>query len=108
MTFVQGKEHAGRLVAVKDGAGVRGAVPQQIRLEKGAEHENIDIMFRPDRVYQNPYVVVKADGKPIFSKKNMIMAPGEMANITLTAKHLALCEDAQCIEVSISMEKPVL
>ncbi|MBQ7455610.1 MAG: FAD-dependent oxidoreductase, partial [Clostridia bacterium] len=106
--FVQGKAHAGRLVPVRDGAGVRGVVPQQIRLEKGAEHANIDLMFRPDRVYQNPYVVVKADGKPIFAQKKMIMAPGEMANITLKQKELAACEDAQAIEVSIAMEKPEL
>lgn len=106
--FVQGKDHAGRLVAVKDGAGARGVVPQQIRLEKGAEHAPIDLMFRPDRVYQNPYVVVTADGKPIFSQKKMVMAPGEMANITLNAKQLAACEDAQCIEVSVSLEKPAM
>ena len=106
--FVQGKQANGRVIPVKDGAGVRGAVPQQIRLEKGAEHENVDVMFRPDRVYQNPYVVVKADGKAIFSQKKMIMAPGEMANITLNAKQLAACEDAEAIEISISMEKPVL
>ena len=65
-------------------------------------------MFRPDRVYQNPYVVVKADGKAIFSQKKMIMAPGEMANITLNAEQLAACEDAEAIEISISVEKPVL
>jgi hypothetical protein len=38
----------------------------------------------------------------------MVMAPGEMANITPNAKQLAACEDAQCIEVSISMEKPAM
>ena len=70
--YVQGKEHTGRLIAVKDGAGVRGAVPQQIRLEKGAEHAPIDIMFRPDRVYQNQYIVVNADGKAVFAQKKMI------------------------------------
>ena len=106
--YVQGKAHAGRLIPVRDGAGVRGAVPQQIRLEKGAEHAGVDIMFRPDRVYQNPYVVVTADGKPVFSQKKMIMAPGEMANITLNAKQLAACEDAQEIVVGISMEKPAV
>ena len=72
----------------------------------GADHENVDIMFRPDRVYQNPYVVVTADGKPIFSQKKMIMAPGEMANITLNAKQLAACEDAKEIVVSVQLEKP--
>ncbi len=106
--YVQGKTREGRLIPVKDGAGVRGAVPQQIRLEKGAQHAGVDIMFRPDRVYQNPYVVVTADGKPVFSQKKMIMAPGEMANITLNEKQLAACEDAAEIVVSISMEKPQL
>lgn len=104
--YVQGKAHAGRLIAVKDGAGVRGAVPQQIRLEKGAEHASIDVMFRPDRVYQNHYIVVKADGKAVFAQKKMICTPGEMADITLNAKQLAACEDAQALEVSISPEKP--
>ena len=106
--FVQGKAREGRLIPVRDGAGVRGAVPQQIRLDKGAEHAGVDIMFRPDRVYQNPYVVVTADGKPVFSQKKMIMAPGEMANITLNARQLAACEDAQVIEVAISQEKPAM
>lgn len=104
--YVQGVAHTGRVIAVKDGAGVRGAVPQTIRLEKGAEHENIDIMFRPDRVYQNSYIVVKADGKPVYSLKKMVCTPGEMADITLKAKELAACEDASVIEVSISAEKP--
>ena len=106
--YVQGKAREGRLIPVRDGAGVRGAVPQQIRMEKGAEHDGVDIMFRPDRVYQNPYVVVTADGKPVFSQKKMIMAPGEMANITLNAKQLEACEDAQEITVSISLEKPAV
>lgn len=104
--YVQGKARAGRLIAVKDGAGVRGAVPQQIRLEKGAEHAGIDVMFRPDRVYQNHYIVVKADGKAVFAQKKMICTPGEMADITLNAKQLAACEDAQVLEVSISPDKP--
>ena len=104
--YVQGKEHTGRLIAVKDGAGVRGAVPQQIRLEKGAEHAPIDIMFRPDRVYQNQYIVVEADGKAVFAQKKMICTPGEMADITLNAKQLAACEDAQTLEVSITPDKP--
>lgn len=104
--YVQGKARAGRLIAVKDGAGVRGAVPQQIRLEKGAEHAGIDVMFRPDRVYQNHYIVVKADGKAVFAQKKMICTPGEMADITLNAKQLAACEDAQALEVSISPDKP--
>ena len=104
--YVRGIERKGDLIAVRDGAGVRGAVPQQIRLEKGAAHAPIDIMFRPDRVYQNRYIVVTADGAPVFSQKKMILAPGEMADITLNETQLAACEGAAVIEVSIREEKP--
>ena len=104
--YVRGIERKGDVIAVRDGAGVRGAVPQQIRIEKGAAHAPIDIMFRPDRVYQNRYIVVTADGAPVFSQKKMILAPGEMADITLNEKQLAACEGAAVIEVSIREEKP--
>jgi len=106
--FVKGIVHTGREVPVKDGAGVRGCVPQTIKLEKGAEHEDVSVMFRSDRVYQNHFIVVKADGKAIFAQKKMICTPGEMADIKLNAKALAACEDAQEIVVSIEPEKPAM
>ena len=106
--FVKGIVHTGREVPVKDGAGVRGCVPQTIKLEKGAEHDDVSVMFRSDRVYQNHYIVVKADGKAIFSQKKMICTPGEMADIKLNAKALAACEDAAEIVVSIEAEKPAM
>ena len=106
--FVKGVEHTGREVPVKDGAGVRGCVPQTIKLEKGAEHEDVSVMFRSDRVYQNHFIVVKADGKAIFAQKKMICTPGEMADISLKAEALAACEDAAEIVVSIEAEKPAM
>ena len=106
--FVKGIVHTGREVPVKDGAGVRGCVPQTIKLEKGAEHDNVSVMFRSDRVYQNHFIVVKADGKAIFSQKKMICTPGEMADITLKPEALAACEDAQEIVVSIEPTKPAM
>ena len=93
---------------VKDGAGVRGCVPQTIKLEKGAEHDDVSVMFRSDRVYQNHFIVVKADGKAIFAQKKMICTPGEMADISLKAEALAACEDAAEIVVSIEAEKPAM
>ena len=102
--FVQGKKREGRAIPVRDGAGVRGAVPQQILLKKGGEHESVNVMFRPDRVYQNPYVVVSADGKPVFCQKKMIMAPGEMADITLNEKQLSACEDASLYNYRLQTE----
>jgi len=65
-------------------------------------------MFRSDRVYQNHFIVVKADGKAIFAQKKMICTPGEMADIKLNAKALAACEDAAEIVVSIEPEKPAM
>ena len=106
--FVKGIVHTGREVPVKDGAGVRGCVPQTIKLEKGAEHEDVSVMFRSDRVYQNHFIVVKADGKAIFAQKKMICTPGEMADISLKAEALAACEDAAEIVVSIEAEKPAM
>ena len=73
------------------------------RAEKG-----VFILCRTSNPNSGDLQNLVADGKPIFSQKKMIMAPGEMANITLNAKQLAACEDAETIEVSISMEKPVL
>ena len=106
--FVKGVVHTGREVPVKDGAGVRGCVPQTIKLEKGAEHAPVSVMFRSDRVYQNHFIVVKADGKAIFAQKKMICTPGEMADISLKAEALAACEDAAEIVVSIEAEKPAM
>ena len=106
--FVKGIVHTGREVPVKDGAGVRGCVPQTIKLEKGAEHAPVSVMFRSDRVYQNHFIVVKADGKAIFAQKKMICTPGEMADISLKAEALAACEDAAEIVVSIEPEKPAM
>jgi len=106
--FVKGIVHTGREVPVKDGAGVRGCVPQTIKLEKGAEHEDVSVMFRSDRVYQNHFIVVKADGKAIFAQKKMICTPGEMADISLKVEALTACEDAAEIVVSIEAEKPAM
>ena len=106
--FVKGIVHTGREVPVKDGAGVRGCVPQTIKLEKGAEHAPVSVMFRSDRVYQNHFIVVKADGKAIFAQKKMICTPGEMADISLKAEALTACEDAAEIVVSIEAEKPAM
>ncbi len=106
--FVKGVVHTGRVIPVKDGKGVRGAVPQTIKLEKGAEHATIDVMFRPDRVYQNQYIVVKADDKPVLAQKKMVLTPGEMCSLSVNDKILAACEDASAITVSIEAEKPAL
>ena len=103
--FAQGQRRQGREIPVKDGAGVRGVVPQKLLLD--AENQGVDLMFRPDRVYRDHYLTVYADGKPISSAKKMILTPGEMVVQPLNEKLLALCRDAGEISVAITAEKAV-
>ena len=77
---------AGSFIAVRDGEGVRGTVPQKIR--KGAA-EPVSLMFRPAGVYRNSAAVVESGGKEICRKKSMIFTPGEMALVTLKPEQLA-------------------
>jgi sarcosine oxidase subunit alpha len=87
--YVQGKKAPGQVVSVLDGKGVRGVVPQRLHLpEAEGAVPPIDLMFRPDRVYENAAVVVRAGEKELLRKKSRILTPGEMAVVTLTEKAL--------------------
>ena len=68
------------LLEVRDGFGVRGAVPQKIR--RGSDGD-VSLMFRPSAVFRNAAAVVKCGGREILRKKAMIYTPGEMAVLTL-------------------------
>jgi hypothetical protein len=101
--YAKGERRTGREIAVKDGAGVRGVVPQKLLLTE--EKTTVDLMFRPDRVYRDHYLTVYADGKAIASSKKMILTPGEMVVQPLNEKLLTACENAKEISVAITAEK---
>ena len=101
--YARGERRQGREIPVRDGAGVRGAVPQKLVLNE--ESTGVDIMFRPDKVYRDHYLTVTADGKTLSSVRKMILTPGEMVVQPLTEKMLAACRDASEITVSITAEK---
>ena len=63
-------------------------------------------MFRPINVYRNQYVVVKADGKVLSSRKHMILTPGEMAVVPMAVDFLEKCRGAKAITVEISADNP--
>ncbi|MBR2822670.1 MAG: FAD-dependent oxidoreductase [Clostridia bacterium] len=67
-------------IQVKDGAGVRGAVPQKIRPDPVSP---VTIMFRPADVYRNATAVVACGDKELLRKKAMIFTPGEMVALDL-------------------------
>ena len=101
--YAAGQRNEGREVAVKDGTGVRGVVPQKIMM--GPDTQQVDLMFRPTQVYRDHYLTVYADGKPVSSLRKMILTPGEMVVQPLSGKLLDACRDAQEITVGITKEK---
>ena len=103
--YAKGERRAGREIAVKDGTGVRGTVPQKIILD--GDNAGVDLMFRPDKVYRDHYLTVYADGKPLTSVKKMILTPGEMAVQELNEKLLVACAEAREITVAITEEKAI-
>ncbi len=78
------------MIPVTDGSGVRGVVPQRIRQALDAAPAiPVRLMFRPDRVYRNVSVQVLDGRKVILSVKKRILAPGEMAELELSAETVA-------------------
>ena len=96
--YVRGKLAKAETIAVKDGDGVRGTVPQFIR--KGV-NESVDLMFRPSGVFRNATCVVKCGDKEIARKKAMIFTPGEMAVVKLKPEIVAGLDET----VTVSIER---
>ena len=88
--FARGELPAADTVPVRDGAGVRGAVPQKVRRDAS---EDLRLMFRPDGVYRGAAVVVESGGKELARKRAMIFTPGEMAVVTVKADMLREASD---------------
>ena len=74
----------GNVYAVGVGRGVRYALPQRIHGGEGS----VEIFFRTDNVYKNCKVVAECGGRTLWSKKRMIVAPGEMEKIVLDKRDI--------------------
>lgn len=83
--YVRNERNSAPVITVRDGNGVRGAVPQLIHSNASRP---VDLMFRPAAVFRNSAAVVECGGKEIIRKKAMIYTPGEMALVTLTPEML--------------------
>ena len=79
--YAMGALMSGDTISVKAVDGVRYALPQ--RIAKGNEGK-VDVYFRVGDVYKGKRIVVEVDGKEVYSRKTLILAPGEMEKITLT------------------------
>ena len=83
--YVRNETRRGSVIAVRDGDGVRGTVPQQIRSDTD---QPVDLMFRPSAVFRNSSVVVESGAQELIRKKAMSFTPGEMALVTLRPEML--------------------
>lgn len=71
-------------VAVNAINGVRYALPQYVNKGEG----KVKVFYRVDNIYKMPRVIVRVGDKVLYSKKNMIMAPGEMESVELNREDL--------------------
>ena len=103
--YINGKAAAGEEIAVVDGQGVRGCVPQKI-IRQDDRDTAVDIMFRPDKVYQNHYLCVRCGDEVLSCQKKMILTPGEMAVVSIKPAMLSKCREQAEIRLDILPEKP--
>ncbi len=97
--YARGEIAPGETVAVKDGDGVRGVVPQRIHL---GGNQAVDLMFRPSGVFRGASVVVKNGDREIARKKAPIFTPGEMAVVTLKPEVVASLDPQ---DITVTMER---
>ena len=98
--YARGEKNTAPTARVLDGEGVRGVVPQRIRLT--GESQEVELMFRPSGVFKNASAVVRSGEKEIARKRAPIFTPGEMAVIPLKGEVLAALDGA---DITVSMER---
>ena len=87
--YVRGRLVPRPEVEVRDGPGVRGVVPQRLRLpEVGREPEAVQLMFRPEAVVENAVIRVLEGEREVLRQKKRILTPGEMAEVRLSPRQL--------------------
>ncbi len=100
--FLKSEKQVGdRRIRLTAKSGVRYTVPSfvdPLRMD-----ESITVRFRVGDVYRNPTIVVTADtGEVLLRRKRMIVAPGEMEEITLKKADLIARDNVK--EITITLE----
>lgn len=81
--YIRGEKAKGEKVAISAEGGVRYVVPQYA-LREG--NEDLKLRMRVGNVYKNVRLCVVCDGEEVYSKKCMIVTPGEMETVKLNEK----------------------
>ena len=96
--FAMGERRARGSAPVLAGPGVSGPVPQFIGENPD---EPVRLMFRPRGVYKGARIVAERNGVEIFSRREKILVPGEMASITLLPKSLGTGDAPVTVRIEV-------
>ena len=96
--YVQGKTENAEYITTKGVNGVRYIVPQKVNIKN---EEGVKLYFRVGQVYKGAKVVVECDGNVLSSKKKVMLAPGEMENVSITPEMLKNMNENSEITVRI-------
>ena len=96
--YIFGKKKEGTYINTKGVSGVRYIVPQRVDIKN---EEGVKLYFRVGQVYKGAKVVVECDGNILSSKKKVMLAPGEMENVLITAEMLKNMNENSEITVRI-------
>lgn len=101
--YIKGEKASGESVAIEAKDGVRYVVPQFVHREGEG---NLKLKMRVGNVFKNVRLCVVCDGGEVYSKKCMIVTPGEMETITLNEKQTrALKNSKQAVVCLKAVEK---
>ena len=90
-----------KVIRITPNNGIRYTVPSHISPER--MDETVTVRFRVADVYRNPTIVVRTNsGEELLRRKRMIVAPGEMEEVTL--KRADLLHKADINEITITLE----
>ena len=81
--YIKGEKTGGECVGIEATDGVRYVVPQFAHREGEG---TLKLKMRVGNVFRNVRLCVNCDGEDVYSKKCMIVTPGEMETITLNEK----------------------
>lgn len=81
--YIRGEKVSGESVGIEAKDGVRYVVPQFVHREGEG---TLKLKMRVGNVFRNVRLCVTCDGDDVYSKKCMIVTPGEMETITLNEK----------------------
>ena len=81
--YIKGEKTGGECVGIEATDGVRYVVPQFVHREGEG---TLKLKMRVGNVFRNVRLCVNCDGEDVYSKKCMIVTPGEMETITLNEK----------------------